>query len=161
MGLRAHYPPRQMPVSDTAKTSHAEEVCLDAEAWATELEAWVKTRPAASEASDVKSLAAMLRAIVKSVQLSIIADEDPDDREFLVEELEQAIATARSLADGSHRLGQVPLDDGEEEESPSAPPSLTDGIKTKPPPKPPVKPPVKPKKPKEQWDPNSPFLPPS
>ncbi len=124
-----------MPVTEPSNTSHAEEVCLDAEAWATELEAWVRIRPTAAEASDVKSLAAMLRAIVKSVQLSIIADEDPADREFLVEELEQAIATASSLADGSHRLGPLPAEESEDE-SQSAPPSLTDGIKTKPPPKP-------------------------
>jgi hypothetical protein len=78
----------------------AEESCLDAEAWASELEDWVNGHLHAAPANDMKTLAQMLRALVKSIRLSIVADETDENRAYLVEELESTMAHARSLAAG-------------------------------------------------------------
>jgi len=86
----------------------AEECCLDAEAWAAELEDWVNGHLQAPLASDMSTIARMLRALVKSIRLSIVADESDDNRAYLVEELEGTIAKARELAAGLGHGAIVP-----------------------------------------------------
>ena len=105
MGLFSPLSPREVPVIDDSHTSlgvpeRAEESCLDAEAWASELEDWVNGHLHAAPANDMKTLAQMLRALVKSIRLSIVADETDENRAYLVEELESTMAHARSLAAG-------------------------------------------------------------
>jgi hypothetical protein len=86
----------------------AEERCLEAEAWADEISAWGRE---------------MVTAIVKSIRLSVVAGEDRDTREFLLEELDQLLAKYRSpISSGEHLKPDLnTLDDiGEIEDLPAS-----------------------------------------
>ena len=103
----------------TTEPEDVEERCLDAEAWADELALWAGAKPDDPEARDAQAVAAMLRALSKSIRLSLFAEGSPVDRGYLIEELEGAIATARAIAMGV-RPGRV----GRASVGP-APPALT------------------------------------
>jgi hypothetical protein len=116
-----------------AEIARAEECCLDAEAWAGELEDWLRTHPKDARESEMTSIAQLLRALVKSIRLSIVADENDENRGYLVEELESTMASARAIAAGVGAHAPV------ERRVPSIqpPPILgggRDGVRTKPPP---------------------------
>lgn len=87
--------------SGAGDLERAEEACLDAEAWAAELEDWLRARPSDRRASEMSSIARMLRALVKSIRLSIVADESDEDRRYLVEELEATMTNAGAMASGA------------------------------------------------------------
>jgi hypothetical protein len=114
-------------------TSHHDEVedkCLDAEAWADELAGWAKARAQLPEATEAKALSAMLRALVKSIRLSLFAEASPVDRGYLIEELESTLATSRALATGQRTR---PLEGGSD--CPTPPSLVADsGATARPPP---------------------------
>ena len=119
----------------------AEEACLDAEAWAGELEDWLKRRPGDARGPEMGSIARMLRALVKSIRLSIVADEDEENRRYLVEELFSTMQNARNIASGagadapllqSRTISKTPPIFKRVSDRPTAPPPAA--AETKPPP---------------------------
>lgn len=76
----------------------AEERCLEAEAWADEISAWGREHEDEVAADDAMATARMVTAIVKSIRLSVVAGEDRDTREMLLEELDQLLQKYRSPA---------------------------------------------------------------
>ena len=83
------------------ETDSQEDKLLDAEAWAEELDAWSRARRGTPEASETAALSRLIRALIKNIRLSIVADGDPEDRRYLVEELDMTIAQAQTIAMGS------------------------------------------------------------
>jgi hypothetical protein len=101
----------------------AEERCLEAEAWADEISAWGREHRDDPGAEDAVTTARMVTAIVKSIRLSVVAGEDRDTREFLLEELDQLLAKYRSpISSGEHLKPDLnTLDDiGEIEDLPAS-----------------------------------------
>lgn len=93
-----------MPVKrEEDEVTRSEETCLEAEDWAHELESYYKAHPTCAEAGEISSLAQMLRAMVKSIRLSIVAEESAEDRGFLIEELVGAIKMAGTVTGGPAR----------------------------------------------------------
>jgi hypothetical protein len=81
----------------------AEERCLEAEAWADEISAWGTEHRDDPGSKDAITTARMVMAIVKSIRLSVVAGEDRDTREFLLEELDQLLEKYRSpTSSGEH-----------------------------------------------------------
>jgi hypothetical protein len=85
----------------TDNPEDVEERCLDAEAWADELEAWARKRPRSPQAAEAPALAGLLRALAKSIRLSLFAEGSADDRGYLLEELESTLAMSRAMASGT------------------------------------------------------------
>lgn len=85
-------------MSTSSSTEQVEDRCLDAEAWADELDLWRPTSADSARLAEAGALAAMLRALVKSIRLSLFAEGDPQDRGYLVEELDATIEMARTFA---------------------------------------------------------------
>ncbi|NUP11104.1 MAG: hypothetical protein HOW73_34090 [Polyangiaceae bacterium] len=102
---------KQPGSANDAALARAEEACLDGEAWAEEIEDWLRSRShdglrgssarEADRVAEMGSISRMLRALVQSIRLSIVADESTEDRTCLVEELESTIANARTAASGA------------------------------------------------------------
>lgn len=76
----------------------AEERCLEAEAWAHEISTWARALGDEPEATEAEALVRMVRAIVKSIRLSLVAGDDADARGLLLEELDQLLARYRAPA---------------------------------------------------------------
>lgn len=82
----------------SSTNEQVEDRCLDGEAWADELDLWRPKNADSSRVAEAAALAAMLRALVKSIRLSLLAEGDPRDRGYLVEELDATIEMSRAFA---------------------------------------------------------------
>jgi len=106
----------------------AEERCLEAEAWADEISAWGHEHLDDRGSEDAITTARMVMAIVKSIRLSLVAGEDRDTREFLLEELDQLLEKYRSPTSSGEQLKATDLnnfgdiDDLPASVKPTAPP---------------------------------------
>lgn len=94
--------------NDPPSAPGSERLCVDADDWATLLEDWGRTRPTDPDAGDAAAISGMLRALVKSVRLSEVAEADAEDREVLLEELANVLDMARSLSRANASVAELP-----------------------------------------------------
>jgi hypothetical protein len=94
--------------NDPPSAPGPERLCADADDWAALLEDWGRRRPTDPDAGDAAAISGMLRALVKSVRLSELAEADAQDREILCEELANVLEMARSLSRANASVAKLP-----------------------------------------------------